>query len=85
MNPMIGLSGILFHPLVLWGLATWLAMAIFAGYVASQKGRCTWCWFVWGLVFGPVSLIASAGLPPLVQVVRGTVTASTPVVPSDVQ
>jgi hypothetical protein len=81
MNPMVALSGILFDPFVLWGLSAWLATAIFAGYLASQKGRCGWCWFVWGLPYGPLSLIASAGLPPKVQVVRATeLVAVTPTV-----
>ncbi|QEI07508.1 hypothetical protein FXN63_17930 [Pigmentiphaga aceris] len=70
MSHATGLSALL--PYVLWGFSAWLASAIFAGYLASQKGRCGWCWFAWGLLYGPLSLIASAGLPPTVQVVRAT-------------
>lgn len=47
----------------LWAVAAWLACALFAGHLASEKNRCGFCWFCWGVLFGPISLIASAGLP----------------------
>ncbi|ROT45001.1 hypothetical protein CHR62_09120 [Pusillimonas sp. NJUB218] len=46
-----------------WLLIGWLACGLFAGYVASEKNRCGICWFLWGVLFGPVALLASAGLP----------------------
>ena len=36
--------------------------AVFTGYVAVEKGYSP-SWFVAGLFFGPVALIAAAGLP----------------------
>jgi len=47
----------------LWSVAAWGACACFAAYLASQKGRCGLCWFVWGLIFGPLALITTVGLP----------------------
>ncbi len=51
----------------LWALATWLAAAAFAGYIAMEKDRCTLCWFAWGVLFGPLALLAVIGLPMRVQ------------------
>src|SRR5699024_1917653 len=28
-----------------------------------EKGRCGLCWLAWGLLFGPLALLAAAGLP----------------------
>jgi len=53
-----------------WMIAAWLACGSFAGWVAYQKGRCGLCWFFWGLLFGPIALIAAAGLPPVVQAIE---------------
>lgn len=47
----------------LWALAAWLACGIFAGHIAAEKNRCGFCWFCWGILFGPIGLIASVGLP----------------------
>ncbi len=47
----------------MWGFAAWLACAFFAGHITAEKNRCGFCWFCWGLLFGPISLIASVGLP----------------------
>jgi hypothetical protein len=52
---------------VLWALLTWIAAAFFAAHVANTKDRCGLCWFVWGLLFGPFSLIAAAGMAPKAQ------------------
>ena len=49
--------------LALWWLAAWVACALFSGHLAEQKGRCTACWLLWGLLFGPLALLAAAGLP----------------------
>ncbi len=49
----------------MWVLAAWIACAAFAGHVAGEKNRCGICWFFWGILFGPISLIAAAGLPVL--------------------
>lgn len=46
-----------------WGLLAWVACAAFAGHLAGEKGRCGFCWFVLGIVFGPLALIAAVGLP----------------------
>lgn len=46
-----------------WGLAAWFACAFFAAYIASEKNRCGICWFFWGVLFGPISLITTIGLP----------------------
>lgn len=47
----------------MWGLLGWVACAAFAGHLAGEKGRCGFCWFVLGVVFGPLALIAAVGLP----------------------
>lgn len=47
----------------LWVPLAWVAAAGFAGHVAGEKGRCSACWFFWGILFGPLSLIAAVGLP----------------------
>lgn len=49
----------------LWSFIAWLSCGIFAGYVASQKSRCVPCWFIWGVLFGPIALISVVGVPAL--------------------
>ncbi|WP_067759370.1 hypothetical protein [Orrella dioscoreae] len=56
--------------IVVWALLSWLACACLSAYVASTKGHSAFWWFLWGLVFGPLGLIAAAGLGPVVQRVR---------------
>ncbi len=51
----------------IWVIVAWLACAIFSGYVASEKNRCGFCWFVWGALFGPIALITTVGLPELAE------------------
>jgi hypothetical protein len=46
-----------------WFLAAWLAGAVFAAFIALEKNRCGLCWFAMGVLFGPLALIATAGLP----------------------
>ena len=41
----------------------WLGSALFAAYVAGQKGYNGMMWFVVAVPFGPVALLAAAGLP----------------------
>lgn len=53
-----------------WALLSWAACACLSAYVASTKGHSAFWWFLWGLVFGPLGLIAAAGLGPAVQRVR---------------
>lgn len=40
-----------------------IASAILAMVVASEKGYSSITWFIFGLVFGVLGLIAAAGLP----------------------
>ena len=47
----------------LWFLAAWLASAVFGAFVALEKNRCGLCWFAMGVLFGPLALITTAGLP----------------------
>lgn len=49
--------------LTFWALMAWLASAFFAGHVAAEKGRWGFIWFVWGVIVGPLALIATVGLP----------------------
>lgn len=39
--------------------ALWVVCGVFAGVVASSKGRSGCGWFIAGLVFGPIGLIAA--------------------------
>lgn len=47
----------------LWLLLAWLACGFFSGHLAGEKNRCGLCWFLLGVAFGPLALIAAAGLP----------------------
>jgi len=47
----------------LWVLCAWIACAVFSGHIAGEKNRCGLCWFVWGVLFGPIALVAVVGLP----------------------
>ena len=60
MHELMALLGMSFAS---WALMSWLACAFLAAFVASEKYRCTTCWFVVGLLFGPVGLLAVVGLP----------------------
>ncbi|OZI79885.1 hypothetical protein [Bordetella genomosp. 2] len=51
----------------LWLPLAWFAAAAFAAHLASEKNRCGACWFLWGVLFGPLALIATAGLPSIVE------------------
>ena len=46
-----------------WGVFAWLACAVFAGYLGDTKGGWGLWWLFMGFLFGPISLIAAAGLP----------------------
>lgn len=50
---------------LLWGFVAWIATAFFAAHVANTKDRCGPCWFAWGILFGPLALLAAAGMAPL--------------------
>ena len=41
----------------------WIPCGIYAGVIASSKDHNWFPWIVGGLLFGPVALIATAGLP----------------------
>ncbi|QEI07517.1 hypothetical protein FXN63_17985 [Pigmentiphaga aceris] len=47
----------------LWFLAAWLASSVFGAFVALEKNRCGLCWFAMGVLFGPLALITTVGLP----------------------
>lgn len=57
-----GLVG-LFSTMSIYFLLVWFACGAFASHVASEKERCGICWFVWGILFGPMALLATIGLP----------------------
>lgn len=46
-----------------YGLLVWFACGAFSSHVASEKDRCGVCWFIWGILFGPMALLATVGLP----------------------
>lgn len=48
---------------LLWWPIAWLACAIFSWVVAREKQYSGFAWFVLGVLFGPITLIATAGLP----------------------
>ena len=41
----------------------WIPCGIYAGVIASSKDHNWFPWIVGGVLFGPVALIATAGLP----------------------
>ena len=43
-------------------LLVWLACGFYAGTTAGDKDHHSWNWFLGGLFFGPIALIAAAGL-----------------------
>ena len=44
-------------------LMLWIPCGIYAGVIASSKDHNWFPWIVGGLLFGPVALTATAGLP----------------------
>ena len=46
-----------------WVIVAWFACAAFCGHLAEEKRHCWPCWLILGLLFGPLALIAAAGLP----------------------
>lgn len=48
---------------LLWTVFAWLACAFFCGHLAGEKNRGGFSWFCLGILFGPLALIAAAGLP----------------------
>lgn len=55
--------------LVLMVLVSHLVSAGLSKTIAGQKARNSWRWFAAGLLFGPLGLIATAGLPDRHQIV----------------
>jgi hypothetical protein len=49
--------------ILLWIVAAWLSVAFYTATVASAKGYRFGWWFLGGLAFSLVALIAAAGLP----------------------
>jgi hypothetical protein len=43
--------------------AIWITAAAYGAYVAGQKGYDSGMWLLGGFVFGPLVLVAAAGLP----------------------
>ena len=48
---------------ILWMLATWIATAFYTAVVARDKGYSYGLWFLGGISFSLIALIAAAGLP----------------------
>jgi len=61
MDGVVALAG----ALSFWLVVLWLICGFFAGYVAYEKGRWGFWWFVMGLLFGPIALLAVVGLPDI--------------------
>lgn len=47
----------------MWIVVAWLGCGLFSGHLAAEKGRWGFWWFLMGILFGPIALIAAAGLP----------------------
>ena len=47
----------------LWLALSWIPIAFYTAKVAQAKGCRTMPWFIGGLLFGPVALLAAAGWP----------------------
>jgi hypothetical protein len=47
----------------LWIALTWLACGFLSAHVAAEKERWAVVWFVLGVLFGPIALLAIVGLP----------------------
>lgn len=43
----------------------WFISAFLAWHVANAKGACGLCWFLLGVLFGPLALLATVGMPDL--------------------
>ncbi len=48
---------------LLWAPIAWIGCALFSWFLAREKGYSGFTWFLLGLLFGPASLVATAGLP----------------------
>jgi len=46
-----------------WVPLAWIACAAFSWILAGEKGYSKFGWFLLGVLFGPLALIATAGLP----------------------
>lgn len=62
MDPYAGIGGLVKF-MSMYGLLAWFMCGAFSSHVASEKGRCAICWFLWGIGFGPMALLAVVGLP----------------------
>uniref|UniRef100_UPI00333EA11B hypothetical protein n=1 Tax=Castellaniella defragrans TaxID=75697 RepID=UPI00333EA11B len=60
MSELIALSA---SPFALWLIASWLACALVTAFVAGEKSRCAICWFLAGVLLGPLALLVAAALP----------------------
>ena len=49
----------------LWLIATPIACSIWAKDIAKLKGQKDTQWMVWGLIFGPIALLALTAYPDL--------------------
>jgi len=56
---------------ILWMPLAWLACAIFCGIIAREKRYSGFSWFLLGMLFGPLTLIATVGLPTRAPLVEG--------------
>lgn len=66
MEPYAGI-GWLVKFMAYYGLLTWFMCGAFSSHVATEKSRCGICWFLWGIGFGPMALLAVVGLPDKTQ------------------
>lgn len=60
-----GMHGLAWVIKAMWyyGLLAWFMCGAFSSHVATEKDRCGICWFLWGVAFGPMALLAVVGLP----------------------
>lgn len=52
-------------------VAVWLVSAALSAFLAQAKGRSAGGWFLVGFLFGPLGLIAAAGMPVRADEQRG--------------
>lgn len=46
-------------------IGLWLACAFLAHHIANAKGLCGACWFLWGVLLGPLAFLTTIGMPDL--------------------
>jgi len=51
--------------LLLLGFSVWIAVGLLAAWLATQRGRSGWAWFVVAMVLGPLALVGLLVVPSL--------------------